>query len=77
MNLIIEDINLVDSATSTGGKSWSGETLGEFVEELTRQNKYMGIEETLSLNKINNYLAECGIEPITLDQVVIKKGEPK
>lgn len=75
MALIIEDINLVDSATSTGGKSWSGETLGEFIEELERQNKYIGIKETLSLNKINTYLTECGIEPITLEQVVIKKGE--
>lgn len=71
MELIIEDINLVDSATSTAGKSWSGETLGEFIEELERQNKYIGIEETLSLNKINNYLVECGIEPITLEQIII------
>lgn len=67
MELIIEDINLVDDTTPTGGKSWEGETLGEFIKD----------SESLSLADINNELVTCGIEPIGLEQIRIigKVGE--
>lgn len=67
MELIIEDINLVDDATPTGGKSREGETLGEFIKD----------SESLSLADINKELVACGIEPIGLEQIRIigKVGE--
>ena len=61
MRLIIEDIMLVDSPSQAGGKAWEGETLGEFVSE----------SESITLDKLNRELAECGIEPITLEQIAI------
>lgn len=67
--MIIEDIMLVDDATSTGGTVFKGELLSQFVEE-----ECDGLYDLVEINKA---LVECGIEPITLDQIRIIgiKGE--
>lgn len=65
--LEVEDIMLVDDASSVGGKSNSNETLAEFLAEAEHDG--------YSMAEINEELKECGIEPITLDQIIIKKGE--
>lgn len=62
MEIMFDNINLTDKAGSTGGKSWNGETLAEFIKE---------DEMALTLADINRDLESCGIEPITLDQIVI------
>ena len=70
MELIIEDINLVDDATNKGGVAFEGETLGDFIgTDLD--------DDTFTLADINKHLVECGIEPITLEQIRIigKVGE--
>lgn len=66
MGILIEDINLVDDATPTGGKTCSDETLADFLANWLVPGK------VTTLADINKQLVECGIEPITLDQVVIK-----
>lgn len=67
MKIIIEDINLVDDASSKGGKANANETLAEFLGEAE--------PESYSLKDINNELKACGIEPINLDQIIIKRIE--
>lgn len=67
MKIIIEDINLVDDASSKGGKANANETLAEFLGEVE--------PESYSLKDINNELKACGIEPISLDQIIIKRIE--
>lgn len=69
MELLIEDIMLVDDPTSEGGVAFDGETLSDFIRG--------GATEETSLTKINEELALCGIEPITLEQIKIIgiKGE--
>lgn len=62
MEILIADINLVDDATFTGGKSDDNETLADFINY---------DEGALTLADINKDLVACGIEPITLDQLVI------
>lgn len=71
-NLVIEDINLVDDATATGGKANSDETLAQFIVSVSdeKHNKY-----GITLADLNKELKECGIEPITEDQIVIKRVE--
>ena len=63
MNIIIEDINLVDDPSPTVGKTWEGETLAQFLNEMP--------EGAVSLADINKALAECGMETITDDQVIV------
>ena len=63
MNIIIEDINLVDDPSPTGGKTWEGETLAQFLNEMP--------EGAVSLADINKALAECGMETITDDQIIV------
>lgn len=64
MELIIEDINLVDDATNTGGVAFEGERLSDLLSEDLEHN-------TWSVADINKYLFKCGIEPITLEQIII------
>lgn len=66
MEIVIEDINLVDDTKATGGKAFEGETLADFIEESAKENKIV------DLTTINNELQECGIEPISSDQIVFK-----
>lgn len=66
MGILIEDINLVDDATPTGGKTCSDETLADYIANNLVPGKMM------TLADINKDLVECGIEPIMPDQVVIK-----
>lgn len=48
---------LVDDATSNGGVEYPGETLREFLESVD-------LPLDTPLEKINEALIECGIEPI-------------
>lgn len=65
MRIIIKDINLTDDATTTGGKANIDETLAEFITGAEPDN--------YSLAAINRELRACGIEPITLDQILVDK----
>lgn len=67
MGVLIEDINLVDDATPTGGKTCSDETLADFLANWLVPGKLT------TLADVNKQLIECGIEPITLDQIAIKE----
>lgn len=51
------DIVLVDDDTETGGTSFCGETLKDFLDEV-------GMNYDTPLPVINKALRECGIEPI-------------
>lgn len=51
------DIELIDDDTETGGTSFCGETLRDFLEET-------GMSCDTPLTEINKALKECGIEPI-------------
>lgn len=51
------DYKLVDDDTLTGGTSFCGETLRDFLEET-------GMSYDTPLPIINKALRECGIEPI-------------
>ena len=66
MGILIEDINLVDDATATGGKANSEETLADFIANTMIPGKLT------TLADLNKELAECGIEPITPEQIEIK-----
>lgn len=60
---IAERIYLRDDATETGGISHINETLAEFMAEV-------GMRFGTSRVKINEGLVECGIEPITIQEVL-------
>lgn len=52
-----KDIVLQDDSSSEGGTSFSGETLGEFLNEIDG-------EEVKTLDELNKILKECGILPL-------------
>lgn len=54
-----DKIILIDDDTSTGGKSFKNETLDDFIQELSENEKS-------KLSLINNELIDCGIKPINL-----------
>lgn len=54
-----EEIELFDDDSETGGISYGGETLGNFVGEC-------GISEDISIEELNEELKDCGIKPINL-----------
>lgn len=54
-------IVLQDGPGETGGVSYFGETLQDFLEEANLMHL---LDEENSLAKINEALIECGIEPI-------------
>lgn len=56
-------IELFDDETPTGGKAFCDEMLDEFMESV-------GIPFGTSLKKVNEGLVECGIEPVTKEQVL-------
>ena len=53
------EYELVDDNTTTGGISFSGEKVKDFIEEVE-----ISKEEDISI--LNTALIECGIEPITI-----------
>lgn len=68
-----KNIVLKDDATPTGGTSFAGETLADFIEELSNVSpfdKYVDWYEDgnaryeIPIKLINKALVECGIEPI-------------
>ena len=67
MEILIEDVMLVDSPKATGGSAFSGETLADFINEWQRPSNYV-----LTLADLNRELEECGIEPISEEQIIIK-----
>ncbi|MBE7352708.1 MULTISPECIES: hypothetical protein [Staphylococcus] len=52
-----DKIVLIDDETSTGGISFNNETLDDFIQELSENEKSQ-------LSSINNELIDCGIKPI-------------
>lgn len=67
--ITIENINLVDDPTPTGGKSFDGETLDDFIKETLGDKD----ESTIGMKTVNSMLKDCGIEPITEDQIVFRR----
>lgn len=67
--MAIENINLVDDPTPTGGKSFDGETLNDFVVETLDKN----VSLRISLAEVNKKLQECGIEPINEEQIIFQR----
>lgn len=67
--LVMEDVNLVDDSTATGGTAFAGETLAEFILSMDNEN---GTPQVYDLNTINNLLEENGIEPISERQIMLK-----
>lgn len=68
-DMIIEDIELTDDETSTGGVAFNHERLSDFLEDIDN--------DTQSIADINKELVACGIKPITLEQIKVIgiKGE--
>ena len=62
---IASRIALYDDATPTGGKAHSDEHLDEFMESVMGELPYGS-----SLKKVNEALVECGIMPITEQQII-------
>ena len=60
---IAERITLRDDATETGGISYIGETLDNFMAEA-------GVPFGSSLKRVNEALVECGIEPLCKEEVM-------
>ena len=60
---IARRITLQDDATETGGVSYHGEDLSNFIQEV-------GMKFGLPLSAYNKALVECGIEPVTKEQVL-------
>ena len=60
---IAKNITLQDDATETGGVSYHGEDLCHFIQEV-------GMKFGLPLSEYNKALVECGIEPVTKEQVL-------
>ena len=54
-----EKIELFDDETETGGISYDGETLDNFVGECD-------IKEDITIEELNDELKSCGIKPIIL-----------
>lgn len=54
------NVELVDDSSDFGGVSYQGETLDDFLKELFNDYEI----ETLTDDKVNMILTECGIEPI-------------
>jgi len=52
------EYELVDDNTTTGGISFSGEKVKDFIEEV-------GISKEDDISVLNTALIECGIEPVT------------
>ena len=62
---IASRLELRDDATPTGGKAHSDEHLDEFMESVMGELPYGS-----SLKKVNEALVECGIMPITEQQII-------
>lgn len=62
---IASRIALYDDATPTGGKAHSDEHLDEFMESVMGELPFGS-----SLKKVNEALVECGIMPVTEQQVI-------
>lgn len=60
---IARRITLQDDATETGGVSFHGEDLCHFIQDA-------GMKFGLPLSEYNKALVECGIEPVTKEQVL-------
>jgi hypothetical protein len=60
---IAKQIALNDDATPTGGKAHNDERLDEFMAEV-------GLKYGSSLSEVNKALVECGIMPVTEQQVI-------
>lgn len=60
---IAKQIALNDDATPTGGKAHNDEHLDEFMAEV-------GLKYGSSLSEVNKALVECGIMPVTEQQVI-------
>lgn len=54
-----KDIELFDDETETGGISYDGETLDNFVGECE-------IDEDITIKELNKELKDCGIKPIKI-----------
>ena len=54
------DKELEDDNTETGGVSFSGETLGDFLLEAAEYNEVLGLD----IDGVNVMLKECGIKEI-------------
>lgn len=59
------NVTLEDDNTATGGVSFPGQTVRDFLEET-------GISEDTSIKELNEALEQCGIKPLqtTLDKVI-------
>ena len=68
MELLINDIYLQDDDTSKGGLDHADETLKEFLDSV---GDTIGSTGELSFAEINKMLVECGIKPITLEQIEV------
>lgn len=62
---IAKQIALYDDATPTGGKAYNDEHLDEFMESTMGMLPFGS-----SLSKVNKTLVECGIMPVTEQQVI-------
>ena len=61
------DVLLKDDKTETGGMSFMGETLKDFLDELE-------MDYNTPINEVNKALVDCGIEPIMIEKQKRKKG---
>lgn len=62
------EYELIDDDTATGGTSFDGEKVKDFIEEVE-----ISSEEDISV--LNNALIECGIEPISNEEILKKDLE--
>jgi len=58
---------LHDDDKPTGGTSYNGETLADFIDEDGDSNKFRGENGRYDLEKINQALYDCGIVPLKYD----------
>lgn len=61
--IIIKDINLQDGPGDFGGKANADETLADFLDYVE--------DGEISIHDLNKKLKECGIAPITLNDIKI------
>ena len=61
------DVLLKDDKTETGGMSFMGETLKDFLDELE-------MDYNTPINEVNKALVDCGIEPIMIEKQKRNKG---
>lgn len=65
---IAKKIKLHDDSTDTGGISYAGETLDNFIEEV-------GLRYGFDISKYNAALEECGVRRITAQEYEKAKAE--